>query len=1146
MQEKKKINIGLDIGIASVGWAIISTDYLGDELSNIEIIDHGVRLFPTVDSPKDGKLTNVKRREKRSARRQVKRRKTLKRDFIKYLIDNKVIKDIEFDKESKFVTTFLEKYITNKSKCPYDLRKKGLTQELTFEENIFLMYWYLSHRGFKYDVVGSDETKARKDELEKIKKEGLFKQDDFPINNQIRFYEKYGHYKGALNRQFHNDYYIKEIEEIFKNQKNITPELKNTFLDKEKGFFRRQRSFEIGPGGKKSPSKYGLYAVENGQIVKKYENIWAKTIGKCSIYQNEYRAPKKSLSAELFNLLNDLNNLSWGNKQKLTKEDKIEIIKIGFEKNITVNRVKEAISKKYDIGKDQIKGFRIETTKKKKAEIITKLSSLFEFNFNASKTTGQVISKPFKWEDFYNNGKWNLSLDSQNLNLIDKYVYQTSLSSVKDKRLVNLGFLKDEEYGYKDSDVDYLVENSSAFNKTHSWSFKALNEFIPWLLEENLNQMQLAHNKGIKVNRELDFSKSKYITKDWIQNLVITPTAKRSLIQTINVINAILKQYVYKKSHQYEIDNIVIEMARELNNTQAKEKIQAIQAFGTERNKKLEAKIKFVEDALGSRKIAKSWLKKLYLLEQQNGLDAYDGKPLDWKDVVFEKVKTDIDHIIPYSVCFDDSNANKVLTKANNNSLKGNKTPYQFLSKEEFAKMTKLWEVWYKSIKGEDNFFKSNKKLDFLTTTLDYSLPENSFGFIGRNLVDTRYVTKEIYAVLSKFFKAKDFNTKVKTINGRMTSFIRSYMRSLDIPEIPTELKAYVDEEVFNKKEQMKIRTWHGHHAQDAVIIASSVLANQKILKESEKLLSDPNYSPKQKEKYVTAKINTFNPKDSLIFDEIKKTLNKNVNKVKFSYMLNRQKTIELFNETFYGGIRIKDEKKDKEYITKVSKTDYLINLTKADCAKLFDNTKTKLACFKFDKPLYDELKTIYLANEDGAYPFKNAIGDQKVDFITLKNNRRIKKLKKLEENKELLEIIVPSKNKNKNSFYDTMNWISIRLFKNSKGKNKIIPINATNYDFHKNKIKNDVYNQQLKNYNIVNDKYIEIYRGTILVNKKTKVQYRVSGHLAKADKLELKPLSFKNKGQMHKTLNTFLKNFNIININPIGKISENLDLWKF
>ena len=92
------------------------------------------------------------------------------------------------------------------------------------------MYWYLSHRGFKYDVVGSDETKSRKDELEKIKKEGLFKQDDFPINNQIRFYQKYGHYKGALNRQFHNDYYIKEIEEIFKNQKNITQELKNTLF----------------------------------------------------------------------------------------------------------------------------------------------------------------------------------------------------------------------------------------------------------------------------------------------------------------------------------------------------------------------------------------------------------------------------------------------------------------------------------------------------------------------------------------------------------------------------------------------------------------------------------------------------------------------------------------------------------------------------------------------------------------------------------------------------------------------------------------------------------------------------------------------------------------------------------------------------
>ena len=137
MQEKKKINIGLDIGITSVGWAIISTDYEGDELSNIEIIDHGVRLFPTVDSPKDGKLTNVKRREKRSARRQVKRRKTLKRDFIKYLIDNKIIKDIEFDKGNKFIATFLEKYITNKSRDPYQLRKKRFNPKINFWRKYF-------------------------------------------------------------------------------------------------------------------------------------------------------------------------------------------------------------------------------------------------------------------------------------------------------------------------------------------------------------------------------------------------------------------------------------------------------------------------------------------------------------------------------------------------------------------------------------------------------------------------------------------------------------------------------------------------------------------------------------------------------------------------------------------------------------------------------------------------------------------------------------------------------------------------------------------------------------------------------------------------------------------------------------------------
>ena len=43
--------------------------------------------------------------------------------------------------------------------------------------------------------------------------------------------------------------------------------------------------------------------------------------GRCSVYPNEFRAPKQSYTAELFNLLNDLNNLTIKG-EKITVEEK--------------------------------------------------------------------------------------------------------------------------------------------------------------------------------------------------------------------------------------------------------------------------------------------------------------------------------------------------------------------------------------------------------------------------------------------------------------------------------------------------------------------------------------------------------------------------------------------------------------------------------------------------------------------------------------------------------------------------------------------------------------------------------------------------------------------------------------------------------
>ena len=44
--------LGLDIGIASVGWAVVN--YCQDDSSQNNIIKSGVRLFTQAEHPKDG------------------------------------------------------------------------------------------------------------------------------------------------------------------------------------------------------------------------------------------------------------------------------------------------------------------------------------------------------------------------------------------------------------------------------------------------------------------------------------------------------------------------------------------------------------------------------------------------------------------------------------------------------------------------------------------------------------------------------------------------------------------------------------------------------------------------------------------------------------------------------------------------------------------------------------------------------------------------------------------------------------------------------------------------------------------------------------------------------------------------------------
>ncbi|MCA9766798.1 MAG: hypothetical protein KC455_10325 [Carnobacterium sp.] len=63
-----------------------------------------------------------------------------------------------------------------------------------------------------------------------------------------------------------------------------------------------------GPGSEKSPTPYGQYFIgEDGKL--KHETMINKMRGRCTYFPEELRIAKMSYTADLYNLLNDLNNL---------------------------------------------------------------------------------------------------------------------------------------------------------------------------------------------------------------------------------------------------------------------------------------------------------------------------------------------------------------------------------------------------------------------------------------------------------------------------------------------------------------------------------------------------------------------------------------------------------------------------------------------------------------------------------------------------------------------------------------------------------------------------------------------------------------------------------------------------------------------
>ena len=1036
--------LGLDIGIGSVGVGILNK-------VTGEIIHKNSRIFPAAQAE-----NNVERRTNRQGRR-LTRRKKHRRVRLNHLFE-----------ESGLITDFTKVSINLN---PYQLRVKGLIDELSNEEMFIALKNMVKHRGISYlDDASDDGNSSVGDYAQIVKENSKQLETKTPGQIQLERYQKYGQLRGDFNVEedgkkhrlinvFPTSAYRAEALRILQTQQEFNSQITDVFINRYLEILTGKRKYYHGPGNEKSRTDYGRYTTKKDSEDEyiTLDNIFGILIGKCTFYPEEFRAAKASYTAQEFNLLNDLNNLTVPTEtKKLSEEQKNQIINyVKNEKAMGAAKLFKYIAKLLSCDVADIKGYRID--KSDKAEIHT---------FEAYRKMKTIET---------------IDIEQMDREKLDRLAYVLTLNTEKE------GIQEAIEHEFADGtfsqeQVDELVQfrkaNSSIFGKGwHNFSVKLMMELIPELYATPEEQMTILKRLG-KQKTTSSSNKTKYIDERLLTEEIYNPVVAKSVRQAIKIVNAAIKEYG-------DFDNIVIEMARETNEDDEKKAIRKIQKAN--KDEKDAAMLKAANQYNGKAELPhsvfnghKQLATKIRLWHQQGERCLYTGKTISIHDLINNPNQFEIDHILPLSITFDDSLANKVLVYATANQEKGQRTPYQALDSMDDAWSFRELKAFVRESKAL-----SNKKKEYLLTEEDISKFDVRKKFIERNLVDTRYASRVVLNALQEHFRFHKTDTKVSVVRGQFTSQLRRHWGI------------------------EKTRDTYHHHAVDALIIAASSQLNlwkkqkntlvsysedQLLDIETGELISDDEY----KESVFKAPYQHF--VDTLKSKEFEDS-------ILFSYQVDSKFNRKISDATIYATrhAKVGKDKKDETYV--LGKIKDIYSQTGYDAfIKIYQKDKSKFLMYRHDPQTFEKVIEPILENypnkemnEKGKevpcnpfLKFKEEHGDYIRKYSKKGNGPEIKSLKYYDSKLGNHIDITPKNSNNKVVLQSVSPWRADVYFNKTTGKYEILGLKYADLQFEKGtgtyKISQEKYNAIKKKEGVDSDSEFKftLYKNDLLLIKDT------------------------------------------------------------
>ncbi|VGO20743.1 type II CRISPR RNA-guided endonuclease Cas9 [Pontiella sulfatireligans] len=489
---------------------------------------------------------------------------------------------------------------------------------------------------------------------------------------------------------------------------------------------------------------------------------------------------------ELFRAHQFINNIKYGNGQRLTREQRATVLELMNSKDRDFD-FKEVV-KKLELFSEQFnyeKDFKVPAN-----STICKLSKL-----DKGKEWQSVLEEhlPEIWHCFYTYTDSDMLCEKiartygvrLDLGKVDKVRFKDDYSRVSLKAIGNiLPFLKKGLF-YSTSVIlggvknafgrrwdDYLTDETK--EKIQADVLEVLKEKngegdviekIKAYLSDPANRYAFSENapafgKLYHHSQDVERRNSNAAKLSPVKD-VRNPIVQQALHEMRMVVNALMAKY-REDDPNFRFEFIHVEMGRDLKNGK-KRRRELSRVIDENKKKNDEAREWLAEYGL---RPSRENLQKMLLfmeLEKRAGRaqSPYTGKTIPLSNLLGANNTIQIEHIMPYSKSLNDSFGNKTLCESEINGMKGDETPYEFYLRNSDPG---LWGAssWDDVARRAFALLPYEKARRFASKE-----PVDAEKFVVRQLNDTRYIAKKAVEVLSEICR------DVHVMPGQLTSELR-------------------------------------------------------------------------------------------------------------------------------------------------------------------------------------------------------------------------------------------------------------------------------------------------------------------------------------------------------------------------------------